>query len=87
MTSLRSSQLDVIAVEGGSARLEASQLMVITVSRNPAAAHMNVSQLFGIVVIGNGKSFLPLQGVHAMPCWQPCNAYGTHALIEILGGD
>lgn len=81
MTDLRNSQLASIAVEGGTAVLDASQLAAIAVLGNPAAAEMRVSQFFTVTVISNGKNYLPLGPVRPLPCWQPCTAHGTEAVV------
>jgi hypothetical protein len=81
MTSLRSSQLANVAVEGGTAHLDASQMAAVSVLSNPAAAGLRASQLFVVSVIANGKNILPLGPVLRLPCWQPCTAYGTRSIV------
>jgi hypothetical protein len=72
MTTLRSSQLGAISVNGGTGKLNASQLATVAVAANPAAVGLRVSQLFTVAVIANNRSFKPLGPVIGLNCWTPC---------------
>jgi len=73
MTALRVSQLAAINVLGGvSSGLRFSQLSVIIVGNNPAAAGLRVSQLFTITVSANGQRVQPLGTPVKLGCWTPC---------------
>lgn len=83
MTTLRNSQLGTISISGPpvAAGVRSSQMGAIAVTENPPAASLNASQLFVVIVAANGKNYLSLGPVIPLPCWQPCTAYGTRAVV------
>jgi hypothetical protein len=73
MTALRVSQLGTINVLGGvSSGLRFSQLGMISVSANPAAAGLRFSQLGVIAVVAYGETFVPMPPPIKLNCWTPC---------------
>lgn len=73
MTILKNSQLGLASV-GASTNpsLQASQLGLISISGNPAAAKLQVSQLGVIMIVGNNSKIQPLGPPIGLGCWTPC---------------
>jgi len=73
MTTLNSSQLANVNVLGGVASsFNASQFGMIAVASAPVALSLNSSQLFVIVVSGQGQTVARMGPVIKLGCWTPC---------------
>lgn len=61
-----------------------SQLVVLSVS-GPPFTPSNVSQAVVLAIVNNKRGYVSLESPIPLPCFNPCNSYGTTATIIYLG--
>jgi hypothetical protein len=80
MTNIRTGTLSGIAVSTAAPTIRIKQLAAIAVE-SEAPPKIRLGSFAMIAVISGNINRTIMGPLFRLPCWQPCTAYGTRALI------
>lgn len=80
MTNVRSGQVAVVAASTAAPKLQIGQLSTISVLVE-TPPNIRFNQIAVIQVITGNINRAIMGPLFRLPCWQPCTAFGTRALI------